>query len=99
MNIYQQIEFEDLSCDLKLLAEVCGIETIRVLLKNLSGLRFYIPRLSNIEKFIVRYIKNNKDKTLKQISCELKISEQHTININKKIKETTKLKSNRFSIK
>lgn len=90
MNIYSQVESADLNYDLKLIADICGIDTIRLLLQELSGLRIYIPRLSALDKFLMRYIDDNKEKSIKQIARELKISEQHAISMKKKLYKSNK---------
>ena len=75
MDAIDKIKDEDLTPDLKLLADICGIETIRTLLRNYSGLGFYIPKLTKLDNFIFRYLSQNDGKTLKEIAKELNVSE------------------------
>lgn len=76
-DIYEKIEPEDLTEDLGLIASVVGIEVIRDLLRNLQGAYLYIPKISRLEKFVVRYFNQNPDKSMKQIAVELGVSTQY----------------------
>lgn len=75
-DVFDCVEAEDLTPDLEMVANVCGIEFVRNLLRNLSGLSFYVPKLSRLESFIGKYMRNNKEKNLKQVAKELLVSEQ-----------------------
>ncbi len=74
-DIYEQIEFDDLTEDLKMLADGCGIDTVRNLLRYFGGINFYIPKISRLDGFILKYISRNREKSQKQIACELNVSE------------------------
>ncbi|ROL60154.1 hypothetical protein D9V87_02915 [Bacteroidetes/Chlorobi group bacterium MS-B_bin-24] len=76
-DIYSQLEIEDLTEDLKLVAMACGIDTVRELMKHCSGLSIYIPKLARLDKFIVRYIRENSEKSFKEIARDLGVTEQH----------------------
>jgi len=69
------IEFEELTDDLQFVADKCGIDTARELIKNLQGTNIYIPKISKMRDYIIRYIKENSDKKTKQLATELDVSE------------------------
>lgn len=80
-DVYELIEKEDLTPDLKLIADVCGIIATQKLLKHLNGMSFYIPRLSRLKKFILRYAEINNNKTTKEIAKELRVTEKYIIDL------------------
>lgn len=88
-EIFEEIEFEDLTEDLKMLAEACGLETVRKILKHFGGLNFYIPKISRLDKFILKYISKNKDKSQKQIARELNVSEYFLRVLQKRSRAST----------
>lgn len=75
-DVFTKVEIEDLTDDLKLVANACGIETVRNLLRNCAGISIYVPKLARLDKFIRRYIKENSNKPFKQIASELGVTEQ-----------------------
>lgn len=76
-DIYENIQLEDLTDDLKLIANVVGIDVMRNLLRNLQGAYLYIPKISRLDKFVIRYLSQNQGKSLKQIAVELGVSTQY----------------------
>ncbi len=77
MNIYDEIEYEDLTPDLKLIADSCGIVTVRQLLKNLGGLTFYIPKITKLKNFVRRKWDEGKTKNFKEFARVLMVSETY----------------------
>ncbi|ROL56277.1 hypothetical protein D9V84_08900 [Bacteroidetes/Chlorobi group bacterium Naka2016] len=75
-DIFSKVEVEDLTDDLKLVANACGIETARNLLRHCAGMSIYIPKIARLDKFIERYIKENSTKNFKIIANELGVTEQ-----------------------
>lgn len=75
-NVFNQIKEEDLTPDLKMISDICGIDTVRILLQHFGGLTFYIPKLTRLDDFIKRYISMYRDKSKKTIAKELGVSEQ-----------------------
>lgn len=76
-DIYDNIQIEDLTDDLELIATVVGIDTLRNLMRKLQGAYLYIPKISRLEKFVIRYLQENQDKSLKQVAVELGVSTQY----------------------
>jgi len=76
-DIYEKIEASDLTEDLELAANVVGIEVIRNFLRNFQGAYFYIPKISRLEKFVIRYMNENPHKSIKQLAIELGVSAQY----------------------
>jgi hypothetical protein len=84
MNIYQNIQYSDLTKELRFIADLCGIEVAQKLVQNMNGMNFYIPSLKRLDSFLDRYIIENMSKPPKQIAHELNCSE---VNIRKRIKQ------------
>lgn len=90
-DVYDKLTMEDLTEDLQYLAEACGMEGARNVLRNYAGVSFYIPHVARFDGFVERYLENNKDKSVKTLSIELKTSEQH---IRNKLKALRNKKQN-----
>lgn len=86
-NVFEEIEYEELTEDLKLIADVCGIESVRNMLKELSGTYFYVPKISRLDDFVIKYIKRNNDKSKKEIARSLNVSEQYLRTLIKRKKQ------------
>tara|TARA_B100000614_G_C14216249_1_gene356187 strand:- start:11 stop:286 length:276 start_codon:yes stop_codon:yes gene_type:complete len=84
---YQILEREDLSPDMQMIYDLVGIDIVKKLLENYSGLSFYVPKITRFDTMIMRYIKLNKEKTLKQVAMELSVTEQYLKNLVKKYRE------------
>lgn len=78
--IFDYITEDELTEDLRMLADVCGIDCVRKILENLSGMSFYIPKVSRFERFIDRYIAENNAKSIKALALELGVSDQYLRN-------------------
>ena len=85
MNVlFEDLRYQDLTKDLKLLADVLGMDTVKVLLAELSGLNFYIPHIQSLENLIRRFIEKNPTLTDKQIAVKLGVSEVYIRKFTKK---------------
>ena len=84
MDILDQLSEQDLTPDLKIVAAVCGMHTVREMLRQLQGMSFYIPRITNFSEFVDRYISDNRFKSAKVLSRELGVSEQYVRRCKKK---------------
>ena len=67
----------ELTPDLQIVADKCGFETVIALLKNLQGTSIYVPRISRLTNYVVRYIKENQTKSIKELALELGVSENY----------------------
>ena len=76
-DVFELLTQDDLTSDLQLLQDFCGIDTIKVLLRNFGGLNFYIPKITRLESLVIKYVKGHSDKSYKQIAKELNVSEQY----------------------
>ncbi len=85
-DVYQYIVEDDLKGDLRLLSDICGLDTVRVLMKNLGGLSFYIPKITHLDSFVFRYINHNKNKNFKEIAKDLNVSQQFVKTVIKRNK-------------
>ena len=75
------VEFNELPFDLQFVADKCGIEIAIELLKNMQGTNIYIPKISRMRDYVSRYIRENKDKKIKQLADELSVSENYVRNV------------------
>lgn len=83
-DIFEEIEREDLTPDLLLLADAIGIEPTRDLLRKLSGMYIYIPRVSRLEQFILKFIKNHSQMHVKEMALQLQVSSQYIMKLKRK---------------
>jgi predicted transcriptional regulator len=84
IDYFEQINYDDLTPDIRLIADVCGIEAVREILRNLNGLQFYIPKVTSFERFVYRYINENNHKTIKEIARELDVTEYYLKSVIKR---------------
>lgn len=93
-NPLNDIEETELTDDLKVIADVIGMDMVRIMLENFQGLSFYIPRLTRLDKFVERYILQNSERPLKMIAKELNVSEQFLRDLEKRkrAEKTARLK-------
>ncbi len=87
MDVFTKVEINDLTDDLKLIANACGIDTVRMLLRYCAGMSIYIPKIARLERFILRYIKENSEKSFKQIARELGVTEQFVKKLFRQMKK------------
>jgi hypothetical protein len=71
----QEIFFEELPSDLQLIASKLGIEASVDLLRYFPGTSIYIPRISKLTDYVIRYIRANEGKSCKEIATALGVSE------------------------
>ena len=76
-DIFDIIEDNELTPDLQIMADICGIDLVRQLLRTLPGMSFYIPKITRLDSFVRRFISLNKEKSRKQIAKELNVSENY----------------------
>ncbi len=78
------IRYDDLPNDFKLVADACGIETARLLIEKLGGIRLNIPMAKSLRSAIARIMKAQDGSIpLKKIAIELGCSENSLINLAK----------------
>ena len=85
-EVFDLIREKDLPEHFQIVAETCGIETARILIKELGGLTLTVPMVTSLRTLIERYIqKNVEDIPIKRIARELGMNERAVTNIFKKI--------------
>ncbi|ROL61548.1 hypothetical protein D9V86_05190 [Bacteroidetes/Chlorobi group bacterium ChocPot_Mid] len=89
-NIFDLLTESDLTPDLKILLDVCGMETVKLILKNLNGLNIYVPGIAHLDTLVLKYIRKYSDKTTKQLAFELGVSETYLKKLEKKYKSFSK---------
>lgn len=77
MNLYNDIQYEELDDNLKFVADTCGIETVKNILEHLGGLHFYIPKITKLDKFILRKWRESNLKSVKDFARQLNVSETY----------------------
>lgn len=87
-EIIEMLEENDLPEHFQIVAETCGIETARLLIKELGGITVSIPMVTSLRSLLERYIRENVNEIpIKRIARELGMSERAITNILKKLKE------------
>ncbi len=85
-DFYDEIKYDELSTDIQMIADVCGIECTRNIIRHLGGLQFYIPKVTGYESFVFRYMTENRNLRLKDIAKKLGVSEQYLKIVRKRFK-------------
>ncbi len=91
----QLITIDDLTEDMKLIAESCGIEVAHALMLNMPGLRFYVPAPQRMTDVVFRYIMSDRRKRKqpyteadqKKIALSLSISTAYVGNVIRRVEQ------------
>ncbi len=83
-KVLDMMASDDLTEDLKLIESVCGMDTVKKLMTDLSGINFYIPKITSLETLVMRYIKTNSGKSFKQMARELGVSDVYVKSVFKR---------------
>lgn len=87
-DVYSMMNHQDLPEQFRIVSEVCGIETAKILIKGLGGISVSIPKLTSLRPLLERYIKENIDDVpVKKIAMTLGMNERAIGNIVKKMGE------------
>jgi len=81
-KIKENIRVEDLTDDLKIVADVIGLEKTVDLMFNLSGMVLYIPRYG-YKNVLKRMLQENGSVNIRDIAKELGVSENFIRNLTK----------------
>lgn len=75
--VYRDVTAEDMpNEDMRLVADLCGIETAMSLLHNLDGISIYIPK-SGLNTIKQRWIRKNCSKySVKEMAVMLRVTER-----------------------
>ena len=85
-DVINILEEKDLPEHFQIVAETCGIETARILIKELGGITVSIPMLTSLRPLLERYIRDNvNDIPIKKIAWELGMNERAVKNIFNKL--------------
>ena len=57
VDIYELLNEDDFTSDLKLLSSIRGVEITRNIIRYLSGISFYIPKITKLDTFVMSYLK------------------------------------------
>lgn len=79
------LELEDLSPDMRLIADESGIETVKELFKTCDGLEIRIPRINYCKSLLVKYIESRKGVSIKKIAREVDRSPKEIQKIQKEL--------------
>ena len=83
-KVLDMMSCDDLTEDLKLIESVCGMDIVKKLMTDLSGINFYIPKITSLEPLVMRYIKTNSGKSFKQMARELGVSDVYVKSVFKR---------------
>ena len=83
-EVYNLITREDLTVDLQLICDICGMEVVIKLIENLGGLSIYVPKISHLDTLVHKYLKKYPQKNYKEIARELSVSEPFLKNVSKR---------------
>jgi hypothetical protein len=76
-KIINMLEEQDLPEHFQIVSEVCGLETAKILIKELGGITVSIPMFTSLRSLVERFIKeNSKDIPIKKIARELGMNER-----------------------
>jgi AraC-like DNA-binding protein len=73
----EQLRADELTDDLRMVASALGMEVVKGLLREFGGVSIYFPRISRFDKFIERYLRENKNLPVSKIATELNVSAQY----------------------
>jgi hypothetical protein len=84
-DIYDFVAADDLTPDLAIICDVCGMDTVKEMLRKMPGLSLYIPKTAHLETLVTRYLSENTDKTLLQIAKDAQVSIAYLRQLERKI--------------
>lgn len=87
-DIIEMLEEQDLPEHFQIVAEVCGLDMARILIKELGGITLSIPMVNSLRSLIERFITENSSViSIKKIARELGMNERAVAKIFKSIKK------------
>ncbi len=85
-NVFEALRPDELTEDLRMVADALGMEVVRGLLREFAGVSIYFPRISRFDKFVERYLRENRDTSVSQIAANLNVSAQYLRRIKRERK-------------
>lgn len=76
-EIIEEIKYEDLPENYKMVADACGMEVAKALIVELGGYRLDIPQPRSLKKTIARFIKAKDNVPTRKIAQELNLTERY----------------------
>lgn len=73
--ITHNLLYEELTPDLQLLADSCGLETVNLLINRFRGQQIYIQKLPSYPDYVKRYVREHPLHSTRRISRDLGVSE------------------------
>lgn len=75
IKLLDNLTEEDLTEDLKLLMDVCDMETVKKLLYNLPATQIYIPRIASLRSFVARCaLEKSENASIRKTAYEIGVS-------------------------
>lgn len=88
IDLFNNLTQDDLSNDLKMIADLCGMEIVIQLMRNYAGLQFYIPKISSFKSVYIRIIQSEGlNASNKDLASKLDVSEEFIRKIKIEIKK------------
>lgn len=76
--LFDLLEYEDLTPDLKLLCDTTDLETVKKLILNFKGFAFYIPKFVTFRSLVFRYIQAQpREVSINRIASNLTCSDAY----------------------
>lgn len=84
--LLDMLEESDLPSGFKIVAEFCGLDIAKHLLRELEGMQIYIPQIKTLTPLHSRYIKKNiNKKSIRYLASDIGLTEKAVRNIAKKL--------------
>lgn len=84
--LLDMLEESDLPSGIKIVAEFCGLDIAKHLLRELEGMQIYIPQIKTLIPLYSRYIqKNINKKSIRHLASDIGVTEKVVRNIAKKL--------------
>lgn len=85
-KILEHLDYTDLTDDLKIIADECGMETVKIILETFDGTAIYIPTVNNIESLLLKYLRFRENENPRKLRKEIGRSIEYTQDLLKKCK-------------
>lgn len=94
IDIKEFIEIEDLSADMQVVAEACGIEVARILVEKCASLRIHIPKFANLRTSVVKAVESNQHLRPTELARSLQVSLSTVENVQRERRNRRKSVAN-----
>lgn len=94
-ELISMVKEDDLPENFRIVSELCGLEVAKSLLTELGGIQIAIPKVTSLNKVMIRYIKErHRLDSPKKLARDLDISERTLRRILEEARTLEKVKNN-----